>query len=29
MVDLGRDFFLVRFSVLKDLEMVLMKGPGS
>lgn len=27
MVDLGRDFFLVRFLVLEDLEMGLRKGP--
>ena len=27
MVDLRRDFFLLRFSVVKDLEMVLNKGP--
>ena len=27
MVDLGRDFFLMRFSIREDLEMVLMKGP--
>ncbi|XP_075665847.1 uncharacterized protein LOC142635594 [Castanea sativa] len=27
MVDLGRDFFLLRFSILEDLEMVLKKGP--
>lgn len=27
MVDLGRDFFLLRFSIIEDLEMVLKKGP--
>ncbi|KAK9999329.1 hypothetical protein SO802_018932 [Lithocarpus litseifolius] len=27
MVDLGRDFYLLRFAVRDDLEMVLMKGP--
>lgn len=27
MVDLGRDFYLLRFTVMDDLEMVLMKGP--
>lgn len=27
MVDLGRDFFLLRFSVQEDLELVLRKGP--
>ena len=27
MVDLGRDFFLLRFSIIKDLEMVFKKGP--
>lgn len=27
MVDLGRDFFLLRFSLLEDLEQVLKKGP--
>ena len=27
MVDLGRDFFLLRFSLLEDLEQVLRKGP--
>ena len=27
MVDLGRDFFLLRFSLMEDLELVLKKGP--
>lgn len=27
MVDLGRDFFLLRFAVMDDLELVLRKGP--
>ena len=27
MVDLGRDFFLMRFSLIEDLELVLKKGP--
>lgn len=27
MVDLGRDFYLLRFLVMEDHEMVLMKGP--
>ena len=27
MVDLGREFFLLRFSIIEDLEMVLKKGP--
>ena len=26
-VDLGRDFFLLRFSIIEDLEMVFKKGP--
>ena len=26
-VDLGRDFFLLRFSLMEDLELVLKKGP--
>ena len=27
MVDLGRDFFLLRFLLMEDLELVLKKGP--
>ena len=27
MVELGREFFLLRFSIIEDLEMVLKKGP--
>ena len=27
MLDLGREFFLLRFSIIEDLEMVLKKGP--
>ena len=27
MVDLGRDLFLLRFSLMEDLELVLNKGP--